>query len=122
MGLVAGLEVAAIAGLGIQGRRAEAIRALARALAEGRLALEPRAPVDETMAALRSIPGIGDWTAQYIAMRALCWPDAFPAGDLAVLRALDARTPAQARERARQWRPWRAYVVMNLWASMGANT
>ncbi len=119
---VAGLEVAAIAGLGIQGRRAEAIRALARALAEGRLALEPRAPVDETMAALRSIPGIGDWTAQYIAMRALCWPDAFPAGDLAVLRALDARTPAQARERARQWQPWRAYVVMNLWASMGANT
>lgn len=118
---IAALDVAAIAGLGIQPRRAEAIRALARAIVDGHLALEPRAPVEATVAALRAIPGIGDWTAQYIAMRALCWPDAFPAGDLAVLRALQARTPAQARERARAWQPWRAYAVMNLWASIGAN-
>ncbi|MEZ5604657.1 MAG: Ada metal-binding domain-containing protein [Burkholderiaceae bacterium] len=119
---IAALEPASIAGLGIVGRRAAAIRSLAQAIAEGRLALEPRAPVETTIAALQAIPGIGDWTAQYIAMRALCWPDAFPAGDLAVLKALDARTPAQARERARAWQPWRAYAVMELWASMGATT
>ncbi|MCO5107111.1 MAG: helix-turn-helix domain-containing protein [Burkholderiaceae bacterium] len=119
---IAALDVAAIAELGILGRRAEAIRALARAIVEGRLVLEPRAPVDATIAALQAIPGIGDWTAQYVVMRALCWPDAFPAGDLAVLRALGARTPAQARERARKWQPWRAYAVMDLWASIGATT
>ena len=119
---IAALEPASIAGLGIVGRRAAAIRSLAQAIVEGRLALEPRAPVETTIAALQAIPGIGDWTAQYIAMRALCWPDAFPAGDLAVLKALDARTPAQARERARAWQPWRAYAVMELWASMGATT
>lgn len=119
---VADLGIAAIAGLGIQARRAEAVRALARAIVDGRLALAPRVPVEAAIAALRAIPGVGDWTAQYIAMRALCWPDAFPAGDLAVLKALDARTPAQARERARAWQPWRAYAVMELWASMGATT
>lgn len=119
---IAALEPSSIAQLGIVDRRAAAIRALAQAIAEGRLALEPRAPVDATIAALQAIPGIGDWTAQYIAMRALCWPDAFPAGDLAVLKALDARTPAQARERARAWQPWRAYAVMELWASTGATT
>ncbi|MFO1300026.1 MAG: hypothetical protein U1F17_06505 [Burkholderiaceae bacterium] len=104
------------------GRRAAAIRSLAQAIVEDRLALEPRAPVEATLAALQAIPGIGDWTAQYIAMRALCWPDAFPAGDLAVLKALGASTPAQARERARAWQPWRAYAVMDLWASTGATT
>ncbi len=119
---IAALDVAAIAGLGILPRRAEAIRMLAAAVADGRIALEPRAPVEATVEALKAIPGIGDWTAQYIAMRALSWPDAFPAGDLAVLRALDARTPAQARERARAWQPWRAYAVMQLWSSLGATT
>ncbi len=114
---IASLDEAEIAALGLPGSRARSIRALARALADGAIVLEPRAPTEATIAALRAIPGIGDWTAQYIAMRALCWPDAFPAGDLAVLRALGVRTPAQARERAREWRPWRAYAVMNLWTS-----
>jgi len=119
---IASLDEGEIAALGLPGARARSIRALARALADGALVLEPRAQAEATIAALQAIPGIGDWTAQYIAMRALCWPDAFPAGDLAVLRALGARTPAQARERAHGWRPWRAYAVMNLWTSTGGTT
>lgn len=108
-----------IAALGVTVRRARTIRSVAQAVAGGTLRLEPGAPVAQALAALRAIPGIGDWTAQYIAMRALCWPDAFPAGDLAVLSALGVRTPAQALEKARAWRPWRAYAVMNLWSAAG---
>ncbi len=117
---VAALDDAAIASFGLNARRARTIRLLAEAIADGSLVLAPGAPVQPTVERLLDTPGIGDWTAQYIALRALCWSDAFPAGDLAVLRALDARTPAQAREIASQWRPWRAYAVMNLWSSLGA--
>ncbi len=117
---IAALDDAAIASFGLNARRARTIRLLAEALADGSLVLAPGAPVQPTVERLLATPGIGDWTAQYIALRALCWSDAFPAGDLAVLRALDARTPAQAREIASQWRPWRAYAVMNLWSSLGA--
>ncbi len=62
-----------------------------------------------------SCPGIGDWTAQYIAMRALRWPDAFPAGDLGLLKALGATSPRRLLETAAAWRPWRAYAAMYLW-------
>ncbi len=117
---IAALDDAAIASSGLNLRRARTIRLLAEAMAAGTLALAPGAPVEPTVERLLATPGIGDWTAQYIAMRALCWPDAFPAGDLAVLRALGARTPARAREIARDWQPWRAYAVMNLWSSAGA--
>ncbi len=117
---IAALDDAAIASFGLNARRAQTIRLLAGQIADGTLVLAPEAPVQPTVERLLAIPGIGDWTAQYIALRALCWSDAFPAGDLAVLRALDARTPAQAREIARDWQPWRAYAVMNLWSSLGA--
>lgn len=119
-GTIAAASPAEIASAGTNLRRAATIRTIAQRLVDGVLRLDPQAPVDETIAVLRAIPGIGDWTAQYIAMRALCWRDAFPAGDLAVLRALDVSTAAQARERAQAWRPWRAYAVMNLWASIAA--
>ncbi len=117
---IAALDDAAIASVGLNLRRAHTIRLLAEAIAGGALVLAPGAPVAPTVERLLATPGIGDWTAQYIAMRALCWTDAFPAGDLAVLRALGARTPAKAREIARDWQPWRAYAVMNLWSSLGA--
>ncbi|MGD9943877.1 MAG: AlkA N-terminal domain-containing protein [Burkholderiaceae bacterium] len=113
---VAAVEASAIAALGITRRRAETLRLLAQRLADGELRLEPRQPVDEALVQLAAIPGIGDWTAQYIAMRALSWPDAFPAGDLAVLRSLGVTTAAQARERTRAWQPWRAYAVIDLWS------
>jgi AraC family transcriptional regulator of adaptative response / DNA-3-methyladenine glycosylase II len=77
--------------------------------------LEPGSDVDATMRALEALPGIGSWTANYVAMRALGWPDAFPASDLIVLRALGETRPARAILRSGAWRPWRAYAVLHLW-------
>jgi AraC family transcriptional regulator of adaptative response / DNA-3-methyladenine glycosylase II len=91
------------------------VHALATAVAEGALDLEPGADVEATMRALVGLPGIGDWTAGYVAMRALRWPDAFLAGDLVVRRAMGAATAARAEKESAAWRPWRAYAVMHLW-------
>ncbi|HEU5283544.1 MAG TPA: AlkA N-terminal domain-containing protein, partial [Burkholderiales bacterium] len=85
---VAALDPARIAALGVIRTRAGAIVGIARAVAQGSLRLEPSADITATLAALRAIPGIGTWTAQYIAMRALAWPDAFPHSDYGVLKAL----------------------------------
>jgi len=106
--------------LGIVRQRQTAIRALGLAVSRGELALHSRADVAATLVALQALPGIGGWTAQYIAMRALRWPDAFPAGDVALQKALavrDAKNPAQAAEKASQaCRPWRAYAVLRAWS------
>ena len=115
---VAACEPAEIAALGIISARARAIVALAREVAEGRLRLEPSAPIDATVAALEALPGVGPWTAQYIAMRALAWPDAFPHPDVAVLKAMAQRSGAQALRDAEAWRPWRAYAVLHLWKTL----
>ncbi len=104
-----------IAALGIVPTRARTIVSLARAIADGRIDLDSCAPVEQTLARLRALPGIGDWTAQYIAMRALHWPDAFPPGDVGVLRALGLRSAKAAEASAEAWRPWRSYAVMQLW-------
>jgi AraC family transcriptional regulator of adaptative response / DNA-3-methyladenine glycosylase II len=104
-----------IARLGMPGARARTLLALGRAVADGALALD-RQGGPEALAALRALPGVGDWTAQVVAMRALGDPDAFPAGDLGVLRALGARSPREAERRAEPWRPWRAYAVIHLWS------
>jgi AraC family transcriptional regulator of adaptative response / DNA-3-methyladenine glycosylase II len=87
-------------------------------VAEGSVRLERHADVAETMAALEELPGIGAWTAHYIAMRALRWPDAFPASDLGVRKALGGLSAKAATERAEAWRPWRAYAVLHLWTSL----
>lgn len=101
--------------------RATALRALARAAADGDLDLRPGADRDEARHRLLAIRGIGPWTAEYVAMRALADPDAFPATDLGVLRGLAALgAPAQPPgvvARAERWRPWRAYAVQHLWAA-----
>jgi len=86
------------------------LRALADAVASGRISLDPTADRDETRAALLALPGVGPWTVEYVAMRALRDPDAFPATDL-VLR----RTIGGDADRAESWRPWRAYAAMHLW-------
>ncbi len=113
----------ALGQLGIVRQRQAAIVALARAVAGG-LALHPGADVPGTVAALKALPGIGDWTAQYIAMRALRWPDAFPSGDVALHNALQLRgerQPARAAEAAAEaWRPWRSYAVLRAWALLAA--
>ena len=104
--------------LGIIGARANAIIGLARAIEAGGLDLQPGAMVDTTIRDLRAMPGIGEWTAQYIAMRALSWPDAFPHTDYGVLKAMGEKSPRRAIERASAWQPWRAYAVMHLWNSL----
>jgi len=104
-----------IAALGVIGARARSIIALATEIAEGRLALEPGADPERTIAQLVALPGIGAWTAHYIAMRALRWPDAFPRDDVALRKALGGVTGAQAERAAEAWRPWRGYATMLLW-------
>ncbi len=107
--------------LGILRQRQAAIVALARAVDSGQLALHPGADVAATTQALCQLPGIGDWTAQYIALRALRWPDAFPAGDVALHKALGVQgqpQPARAATAlAQAWRPWRGYAVLRAWAT-----
>jgi AraC family transcriptional regulator of adaptative response / DNA-3-methyladenine glycosylase II len=115
---LAGCAPADIGSLGIFAARARAIVALARAVADGRITLAPNVDVEGTIERLRGLPGIGEWTAQAIAMRSLHWPDAFPAGDAGVLRALAQRRAAAAARLAEPWRPWRAYAVMQLWSSL----
>ena len=126
-------QVLALAGgdglgqLGIVRQRQAAIVALAQGVADQSLALHGGAPVQATVDALKALPGIGDWTAQYIAMRALRWPDAFPAGDVALHKALglgQARRPAQEAEAASLvWQPWRSYAVIRAWtAGTGATS
>ncbi len=115
---IADLPYGRIARLGMPGARARTVLAVARAVASGDLDLRPNADIEATLDKLRALPGIGEWTAQYIAMRALAWPDAFPHGDYGVKKALgesDARKVLAAGE---AWRPWRAYAVMHLWQSL----
>ena len=104
--------------LGITGRRAETLIALAQAVHRGDLSLEPGNRVEGTLRQLRNIPGIGEWTAQYIAMRALSWPDAFPHTDLGIRKALGGSSPKQILELAEKWRPWRAYAALHLWSAL----
>lgn len=108
---------ARIAKLGIVGARAKSIVALARETSEGNLRLEAGAPPEGIIAKLTALPGIGPWTAHYIAMRALRWPDAFPKEDIALRNRLNNATPAQAESRSQAWRPWRSYATLHLWHS-----
>ena len=100
---------------GVPPGKIRAIRALAAQVASHALQLDPQAPPEETVAALRALPGIGDWTAQYIAMRALGWPDAFPATDYALRKVLGVESTREASALAARWAPWRAYAAIHLW-------
>ena len=104
-----------IARLGIIRTRSACILTLAEAFSSGRLQLEPGAHPETAIAQLVSLPGIGPWTANYIAMRALRWPDAFPKEDIAVRNNLGGVTAKQAEELSQSWRPWRSYAVMHVW-------
>jgi AraC family transcriptional regulator, regulatory protein of adaptative response / DNA-3-methyladenine glycosylase II len=103
-------------GLGLTGARVAALRSLAREVAENRIDFSAG---DEVPAGLTGIAGIGEWTAQYVALRALGEPDAFPASDLVLRRVAAAGgpplTPRQLEARAESWRPWRGYAVIHLW-------
>lgn len=112
---IAGADAAELAGLGILATRARSIQALAGALVDGSLRLDPEAPVEPTLERLRSLPGIGEWTAQYIALRCLSWPDAFPHTDLIIRRAFGDSSPRAVLAAAERWRPWRGYATLHLW-------
>jgi hypothetical protein len=113
--------------LGIVRQRQRALLALAHAVQAGRLQLDGSAPLADTLAALTALPGIGDWTAQYIALRALRWPDAFPAGDVVLQNRLGTRQAGRSPREAAlateaasaAWRPWRGYAVLQLWEHAG---
>jgi AraC family transcriptional regulator of adaptative response / DNA-3-methyladenine glycosylase II len=112
---IAAADPEVIGRLGIVRQRVKALQALAAAMADGTLALHRGAPLEGTMETLRALPGVGEWTAQVIAMRALAWPDAWPATDIGLMNALGSRDPKHLTALAEPWRPWRAYAVMRLW-------
>ena len=114
------LADADLAGIGLTRARADTVRGMARALLDGRIDFRPERTLDDFVARWTALPGIGAWTAHYVAMRALGHPDAFPADDLVLRRALAVgdETPPTARALigiAEAWRPWRAYAVIHLW-------
>jgi AraC family transcriptional regulator of adaptative response / DNA-3-methyladenine glycosylase II len=115
---IADARTAELAAIGIPKARAECLRALARAAADGKIDLAPGADPAREMERLAELPGIGDWTAQYIAMRALRWPDALPAGDLGLAHATGTKSTRALRTAAERWRPWRAYAAMHLWQTL----
>jgi AraC family transcriptional regulator of adaptative response / DNA-3-methyladenine glycosylase II len=114
------LSEADLTGLGLTGQRIAAIQALARTVRDGELLFGTAASLDDLIAQLIQLPGIGDWTAHYIAMRAFGEPDAFPAGDLVLRKVVGGGTAVTAKavqQMAEVWRPWRAYAAIQLWAA-----
>jgi AraC family transcriptional regulator, regulatory protein of adaptative response / DNA-3-methyladenine glycosylase II len=107
--------------LGVTKARSKAITSLAAMMTENPNTLSGFSNLEDGVKQLCKLPGIGAWTAQYIAMRLLREPDAFPTGDLALLRAMEKQeqpmTKARLTELAETWRPWRAYAAMHLWSS-----
>ncbi|HEY2684618.1 MAG TPA: AlkA N-terminal domain-containing protein [Steroidobacteraceae bacterium] len=115
---VAELTEDQLAGLGMVGARARCLIALARAVVDRKVLLTLATNVEDQIENLLSLPGIGHWTANYIAMRALHWPDAFPTGDLMLMRAANL-SQKHLQSHAEAWRPWRAYAAQYLWQSLG---
>jgi AraC family transcriptional regulator of adaptative response / DNA-3-methyladenine glycosylase II len=119
------LAEADVASIGLPARRGETIRSLAREVAPGRIDLGPAASLEEAEGRLAGIAGIGPWTARLIALRALGEPDALPAGDLGLRKALASGggplpSPADVTARARAWRPWRSYALIHLWTELAS--
>jgi AraC family transcriptional regulator, regulatory protein of adaptative response / DNA-3-methyladenine glycosylase II len=118
---LAASSVSEIRSIGLPGARAATLLALGESVASGKLAIEaPRRDPTELARQLTDLPGVGPWTANYVAMRAAHWSDAFPATDVALRRAT-GKPANELSHMAEQWRPWRAYAAMRLWMS-GAPT
>lgn len=109
------LAEAQLSSIGVTGSRAQTIRSLARAVCENKIRFSGIVDSQKFLDLLCEIPGIGRWTAQYVAMRALGEPDAFPSTDLGLLRAMNLRSKVELERRSEAWRPWRAYAAMYLW-------
>ena len=115
---IADASVDQIAKIGMPGKRAQTIRTVARAAADGELRLAPGSDPEVVRARLIEVPGIGEWTASYVAMRALAWPDALPLGDLGIKKALGLTRAAEITARTESWRPWRAYGAIYCWLGL----
>ena len=114
---MAGRQEGELAALGMVGSRARCLIGLAKAVADRRVNLSPASDALDQIEKLKGLAGIGPWTAHYIAMRALHWPDAFPSGDLMLMRAANLKQKG-LEARAEAWRPWRAYAAQYLWQSL----
>jgi AraC family transcriptional regulator, regulatory protein of adaptative response / DNA-3-methyladenine glycosylase II len=111
--------------VGMPRARLETLKAVAQASMDDPGLFQPLGDVDQAIARLKAVPGIGDWTAQYVAMRVIREVDAFPASDVGLLRGAEKvlgapMTPKSLALRAETWRPWRAYAAQHLWAAAGA--
>ena len=118
-GRVAAASVDEIASLGIIQTRARSLIAIAEEMESGRLRLDSGADPAAVIAQLIELPGIGAWTAHYIAMRVLKWADAFPKEDIALRNALGGVSAARAEQLSQPWRPWRSYATIHLWCDAG---
>ncbi len=116
-GELARVPLASLAAIGLPERRAAAILAFAEAVAAGELHLGPGADPEAIARRLLALPGVGPWTAGYIAMRALHDPDAFPHRDLVLRKVVSAPSFGALSARAEAWRPWRAYAALHLWTA-----
>lgn len=114
---LAAARVSTLSGLGLPRARAESVRSLAGAIVRREIDIDSPLDIPAIITRLCELPGIGPWTAQYIAMRALRWPDAFPAADLGLLKAARLKSGRALETAAEKWRPWRAYAAMHLWES-----
>lgn len=112
------LADADLGSVGLTKARAETIRSFARAVVDGRVRFDDALSGPEMIGRMCELPGIGPWTANYIAMRALGDPDAFPASDLGLLKASGLASPRRLEEMAEAWRPWRSYAALHLWESL----
>jgi AraC family transcriptional regulator of adaptative response / DNA-3-methyladenine glycosylase II len=109
------LAEADLSTVGLPRNRAETLRALGRAAAEDPDLFDPGRHLEEVVERLQQLPGVGPWTAHYLAMRAFGEPDAFPSGDLGLRQATGNATPARLEQLAEAWRPWRAYAALHVW-------
>ncbi|WLS77758.1 AlkA N-terminal domain-containing protein [Erwinia pyri] len=117
-GRVAAATLDEVASLGIVSARARTLIALATACESGDLRLDATTHPEQAIVRLMAQPGIGEWTAHYIAMRALRWPDAFPHGDIVIRKNLGGVTAREAERLSQAWRPWRSYAVMHIWKNL----
>ena len=119
--VIASASVADVRAIGMPEARAKTLVALAEAIRDGRMHLEPGSDPEAAISALEKIPGIGNFTSHVIAMRALRFADAFPSSDLEVRKSLGSKITRELDAKSAAWRPWRAYAVIHLWRNANGN-
>lgn len=119
-GVVAKTDASKIASLGMPYKRAETIISVAKAFEQGRLDFTPGANIEELKLELEKIPGIGPWTIEYMLMRGISWPDAFPISDLGVQKALGTKSKKEITSTSNPWQPYRSYATHHLWKMLSS--